>query len=163
MILIILIISFILEGIVSNLVPLNSLFIPLLSVVAIFSVYPLFDSDKKKYLITSFIYGLLYDIVYTNCLFVNSFVFFLTALVITMIYNYVTVNKFNYIFINTLILLFYKTVSYIVLCLFKYLEFNEYTFIKGLYSCLIINIIYGLILYFVIVFIAKKYRLKIMR
>ena len=69
----ILLISFMLDSIVSNLVPLHSLFTPLFSLVSLIVVYPFFYGDKKKFLIYSGIYGFLYDIVYTNTIFVNTF------------------------------------------------------------------------------------------
>ena len=72
MIVAILLISFAIESIVSNLIPLNSIFIPLFSIVSLVVVYPLFNGDKNKFLIYSFIFGLLYDIVYTNTIFVYT-------------------------------------------------------------------------------------------
>ena len=47
MIVLVLLISFILEGIVSNLVPAASLFIPLFSVTALLVIYPLFNDNKN--------------------------------------------------------------------------------------------------------------------
>lgn len=160
MIVAILLISFAIESIVSNLIPLNSIFIPLFSIVSLVVVYPLFNGDKNKFLIYSFIFGLLYDIVYTNTIFVNTFSFLLTALIIILIYNYITINKINFSLVNILVILFYQSITYLLLCLVNYTKFNETTFFKGLYSSLILNIIYGLILYIITLFIAKKYKIR---
>lgn len=160
MIILILLISFVLDSIVSNLVPLHSLFTPLFSIVSLIVVYPFFYGDKKKFLIYSGIYGFLYDIVYTNTIFVNTFAFVLVSLVIALIYNYITVNKINFSFINALIILFYQSINYLLLCLVNYTNFNENTFFMGLYSSLILNIIYGLILYILTLFIVKKYKIR---
>ena len=160
MIILILLISFMLDSIVSNLVPLHSLFTPLFSIVSLIVVYPFFYGDKNKFLIYSGIYGFLYDIVYTNTIFVNTFTFVLVSLVIALIYNYITVNKINFSFINALIILFYQSTNYLLLCLVNYTNFNENTFFIGLYSSLILNIIYGLILYMITLFIVKKYKIR---
>lgn len=160
MIVAILLISFALEGMISNLIPLNSIFVPLFSIVSLVVTYPLFNGDKNKFLIYSGVFGLLYDIVYTNTVFVNTFTFVLTSLIIILIYNYITVNKINFSLINILVILFYQSVSYLLLCLVNYTIFNENTFFKGLYSSLILNIIYGIILYIITLFLAKKYKIR---
>lgn len=162
MIIAILLISFALEGIFSNLISLTSLFIPLFSLVSLVVTYPLFDDDKNKFLIYSGIFGFFYDIVYTNTPFVNTFTFVLTALIIILIYNYITVNKINFSLINVLVILFYQIVSYLLLCLVNYTNFNENTFFKGLYSCLILNILYGIIVCLLTSFLAKKFKVRYM-
>ena len=65
MIVAVLLISFILEGIISNVIPLDSLFIPMFSVVALLVTYPLFNDNKIKFLIYSGSLGLLYDLTYS--------------------------------------------------------------------------------------------------
>ena len=150
MIVIILLISFFLEGIISNLIPSSSLFIPLFSVVALLVLYPNFNDNKIKYYIYSGVLGLLYDLVYTNTPFINTFSFLITAFIITLICKFITVNKLNLILIVIFTLLFHETVNYLLLCIFRYRIFNNMTLIEGLYSSLIINVIYGYILYIIV-------------
>lgn len=150
MIVIVLLISFMLDGIISNLIPLSSLFIPLFSVVALLVLYPNFHNNKIKYLIYSGSLGLLYDLVYTTTPFINTFSFLITALIITIICKFITVNKLNLILIILFVILFHETITYLLLCLFQYRIFNNMTLIEGLYSSLIINVIYGYILYIIV-------------
>ena len=160
MIVVVLLISFILEGIVSNLVPVNSLFIPLFSIVSLLVTYPLFNDNRIKYLIYSGTLGLLYDLVYTSTPFINTFTFVITALIITFICRYITINKLNLIFIIIFVLLFNQTINYLLICLFRYRIFNSNTLIEGLYSSLILNVIYSYILYIIIEIINKKRKYK---
>lgn len=160
MIVAVLLISFILEGIVSNLVPTSSLFIPLFSIVSLLVTYPLFNENKIKYLIYSGTLGLLYDLVYTNTPFINTFTLIITALVITFICKFITINKLNLILIILFVLLFNQTINYLLLCLFRYRIFNNATLLEGLYSSLILNVVYSYILYVVIEIINKKRKYK---
>ena len=160
MIVAVLLISFILEGIISNLVPTSSLFIPLFSIVSLLVTYPLFNENKIKYLIYSGTLGLLYDLVYTNTPFINTFTLIITALVITFICKFITINKLNLILIILFVLLFNQTINYLLLCLFRYRIFNNATLLEGLYSSLILNVVYSYILYVVIEIINKKRKYK---
>jgi len=78
------IISLLLDGILNNLLPfINlSLFTPLLTLISIIIIYPLYIKKKKEYLLTIFITGIIYDLLYTNQLFLNGVVFFIIGLII---------------------------------------------------------------------------------
>ena len=80
---IILIISFILDGVLTNFLPYGveniSLFTPLLTIVALVVIYNFFYHEEKKYYILSFIVGILYDLFYTNLLFLDGLLFLLIA------------------------------------------------------------------------------------
>ena len=160
MIVVVLLISFILEGIVSNLVPLNSLFIPLFTITALLVTYSLFNDNKIKYLIYAGSLGLLYDLVYTNTPFINTFTFLITALIIVFICRFITINKLNLILIIIFAILFNQTINYLLLCLFRYRVFNNNTLLEGLYSSLIFNIIYSYIVYIIVEIICKKNKYK---
>lgn len=156
MISLILIISFVLEGVFSNLVSSNSILFPLFTIVSLATIYPLFNKDKKMfYAYTAFV-GVMYDIVYTNTPFINTFSYLITAYMICLIYEYITVSKFNIILISIIVILFHQTVLYLLLCLFKYTTFNEVTLLTNLYSSLIVNVIYSFILFFIVQHIKKK-------
>ena len=155
----ILLISFMLEGICSNLLS-TTIFLPLFSIISLVIVYPYFKDNKNKFFVYAASLGLLYDIVYTNCPFVNTFSFFITALMIYLIYEYITVSKFNVTIINVITILFHQTVSYIILCLFSNTIFNEGTFFTILYSSVLANVIYGFVLYMIVLYLDKNHKLK---
>lgn len=160
MIIAIFLISFALDGIMSNIFPIYSIFASLFTIVSLLIMYPYFNSDKTKFIVSAILLGLFYDIVYTNSLFINTFSFLLIAFIIMLIYNYITINKLNIIFINILIILSFQVISYILLCITGYTKFNDETLITGLYSCLISNVIYGYLLYFITLFLSKKYKIR---
>ena len=160
MIVAVLLISFILEGIISNVIPLDSLFIPMFSAVALLVTYPLFNDNKIKFLIYSGSLGLLYDLTYTTTPFINTFTFLITALIITLICKVITLNKLNLILIVIFTVLFHETVTYLLLCLFRYRIFNDMTLITGLYSSIISNVIYSYIVYIIIEIICKNNKRK---
>lgn len=134
--------SFLLDGILSNYI--NNL---LLTITAITII-----SSKKNYYKTSFLYGLLYDIAYTNTLFINGILF--------MIIVFIT-KKINYYFTNNIIsntitiltnIIFYRISIYIILVLSKTVSFNIVTLFESIYLS-IFNLIYG---YFIYILIKRK-------
>ena len=71
---IVMLISFVLDGVFSNI--LKAPFLPLFSIVSLV-VMENYKKSEKNYLINCSILGLLYDLVYTNTLFLNSLYFLL--------------------------------------------------------------------------------------
>ena len=62
---IIVLISFILEGIISKYIPMNTvLFESFFTVISLIIIYPYFHNEEKKYFTLAFFTGLFYDIVY---------------------------------------------------------------------------------------------------
>lgn len=155
-------ISFILEGIFTNIVSMNSIFIPLFTITSLVMLFPYFNDkrDNLNYIVISAIAGLFYDIVYTNSLFVNTFAFTLCSLLVIFINKYVTSNLFNRSCINIVIIIIYRIFTFFALCLFQYIHFNENILLKGIYSSIIANIIFGIIIYIVFNKIGKKLNLK---
>ena len=51
--------------------------------------------------------------------------------------------------INIIIIISFKFIAYLLLFIFGFINFNYNILIKGIYSSLILNIIYGLFLYFI--------------
>lgn len=156
------IISFLLEGIFTKFINLNSLFIPLFTITSLVILFAYFNNKDKyfSYFITSIIFGFLYDIFYTNSLFINTFAFALNSLVIIFINNYLSPSLLSKIGINIITIVFYRITTYFMLCLYGYINFNENILLKGIYSSIIVNLIYGIILYFICNFCAKKLNIK---
>ena len=155
MIYIIIIFSFLFESIMSNIVNMNSLFVPLFTLVSLSLVYPYFKKKYNNFIIVCGIVGLLYDIIFTNSLFINTISFILLSFLI--IYNY-KLFKYNILFsnlFNIILIACYRFISYILLVIIGYTKFNFYNLINGIYTSLIINIIYGVIIYIIIKKLAK--------
>ena len=96
MISLIIIISFILDWIINNIVNYQynnlSLFTPLLTIVCIFLIYPLFKKKKNNYFIVLFIIGIIYDLLFTNLIIVNRFLFLLIGYITKYIYDNYELN-----------------------------------------------------------------------
>ena len=81
---IIIVISLLFDGLLTNYLPylVNDLsyFTPLFTVVSIFIIYPFYRKNNKKYFITVFLLGFIYDLFYTNLLFYNAVIFLINNL-----------------------------------------------------------------------------------
>ena len=81
MIYLILVISFLLDNLISFFLNTNLLFNPLLSLVSLIIIFRYYHrKDENKYLITSFVLGLVYDIVCTDTVFLNAGIYLLLSL-----------------------------------------------------------------------------------
>ena len=160
MIIAIIIISFFLEGIFTNLISIHSLLIPLFTVTSLTILYPYFNSNNLKFVSISAIVGFFYDIIYTDSLFVNTLSFAIISIAIIIIYNYINMNWININILNIVVVILYKIVSYFILSLVGYLKFSSAVMIRGIYQSIIVNVLYGLIIYFVTYKVGKQLNLK---
>lgn len=149
MISIILIVSLLLESAFSNLLPINSIFIPLFVVTSFTILYPYFKKNKFNFIIVCMIMGLMYDIVFSNSLFVNVIAFSLVGIILMICYNYVKYNIYTANIINLIILISYRIITYIILLSINYIAFNNKVFLSGIYSSILMNIIYGIVLFYI--------------
>ena len=159
---IIVIISLFLDGILSNYLPylVNnlSLFTPLCTLVAIFIIYPFFKKKEKKYLISVFIIGIIYDLFYTNLLFFNAVLFFIIGLITIYFYKIYEMNFLRLLFYIILVIICYEVLTASILLIFNMVPITFYKIIYKISHSLIINIIYGELLYFIIKIIPEKYK-----
>ena len=98
---IIIAISIILDGVLSNFLPYTvnalSLFTPMLTVVSIFIIYPFYTKKEKYYYLMAIITGIIYDLFYTNMLFYNAVIFLILAIITKYINKNFEVNYLNII------------------------------------------------------------------
>lgn len=128
-------ISFLLDGIFSLFL---SNLIPLFTLTSITLKSKEISQDKLiKY---SLIFGLLYDITYTNTIGLNALIFFLLVLLMFCYY------KKNIYFLNTFIIVIYLTSTYFLLSFFSITHFNILSLLFVLIKGIITNNIYLLIL-----------------
>ena len=73
---IILLFSFLLDGILLSCVDMNTVCCPLITLSSLVIIYPFFSEKKKNYFIISGALGFFYDICYSNILFFNVLCFF---------------------------------------------------------------------------------------
>ena len=144
---IILIISLLLECAISNIISLNSIFNPLFLITSLSLIYPYFKKDTTKYLIICSTSGLIYDIVFYNSIFLNTISFFILGLIVILLNKYLSKNILNIVLITIISIILYRLISYILLILIGYTNFNLLVLFKCIYTSLVINIIYGIMLY----------------
>ena len=156
------IISLILEVILSNFLPyLNNnltLFTPMFSVVSLFFIYSFFKKDKYRYFIFSFIFGMIYDLFFTNLLFFNGILFLGMAFLITLLYENLEINFLNIVLEIIIIITVYELLTVFIILIFNLVPVTPLKVLYKISHSLIINIIYGEILYFIIRYLPKKYR-----
>lgn len=159
MIPIVIVLSFFLEIMFSNIVTFSSLFIPLFLIVSLVLMYPYFKS-KLYFIIVCAICGLIYDLGFLNTAFINTLCFTATGLMIMLIHSYMNYNLVSTNIVNIIIIVFYRIISYLLLCLTAYTNFHITTLFRGIYSSLIINIIYGITVYLLLNLICKRFNIK---
>lgn len=137
------IVSFFLDGLLSNY--LSFPFFLTLTSIIFYSNF-LNEDTFIKY---SLVIGILYDITYTNTLFLNGILFFLIALFLKTIDRRYKNKLSFFLLLNGLIHLIYVMTIYLLLILFRYLTFDAFILIKGLVESILIDTIYFLILYFI--------------
>lgn len=159
---IILLISIVLDGILSNFLPFLvndlSLFTPMLTVIAIFMIYPFFRKKEKKYFITIFIVGMIYDLLYTNLVFFNGVLFLIIGFISLEIYKNFEISYLKLIIYLILIISAYEILTGIILLVFNMVPVTLYKVLYKITHSLILNIIYGELIYLIINLIPKKYR-----
>ena len=153
--------SFFLEATCSLYVPITTPFFALLfTFVSIFlggnSFY-----RRKDYYIYCFCTGLFYDI-FTNTLFMHAILFCILGYLFQKSLSWFSDKWYNFLLILLIMIVLYRSFSYIVLLLTGYLSFDIMVFLRTLAASFIPNLLYGLLLYELDYLIHKKHltRLK---
>lgn len=146
----IVIVSFILDNIVSNFLNYNSIFNPLFTLLSLVLIYPSFNKRSNNCYIYVFILGFIYDVAITNTLFLNAFIFILLAYFIKLIFNKIPYNYLSVLIITLCSIIYYRVITYAVLIILNYLDFNLFYLFKSIYTSILLNIIYISILYLII-------------
>lgn len=159
MIVLISIFSFLLDGILSRYILPTSLFLPLFTIVSLVIIYPYFNNNNLKYFRYVAIIGLLYDITYLNTLFFNFFIFVIIGFVVGL-FNYLLSNNLcTSIIMSIITIILYRIINYLFVVIFKNYSFDFMDLLESLYSSLILNIIYCIIIYIITELYSKKHKI----
>lgn len=163
---IILIISFLLDGIMSYYLTSNTTFVSIFStiytVIALVIIYKFF-SNEKKYLFFCVLFGLLFDITYTNTFIFNAFLFFIIGINIILLNTKLANNIFNNTIFSLISIFLYYILSNIILIFINYTSFNTYLLFKILINSILMTIIYSLICTIIVDKLNKKFNFKIVK
>lgn len=120
------------------------------SLITIVMIYPFFMRSKKGYIVLLVVSSVVYDLLYTNVLFLHTVIYFCIYLVLDN--NLKGMNMFGVIKCYVLYLLFLFSLFYST----KYITDLFYVF-RLLKSCLLLNSIYVIFIYLIF---RNKYKLK---
>lgn len=152
--------SFFLESIFSNFISMSStLFLPLFTIVSLVIIYPFFKKEISTYYKTAAILGLFYDIVFTDTVIVNFFLFLIVAWAIDKMNYMLSNNYLNVGIMSLLSVVLYRILSYFVLVIIGYFPFSIFALEKGITSSIILNVIYGVFMYGIADHFAHKYHI----
>lgn len=135
------IISFLLEILISTFLNQNSYFLPL------FTFFTTMEEsnkikDVKRSLLFSFFIGLIYDIVMTNTYFLNATIFLTISWVIKKYNKYVDKNQITFLLYFLLQLFLYRLLTYLTLIIIQYKTLSIMLFIKSILSSIFLNILF---------------------
>ena len=141
---ILVLISLILDGIVSVYTN-NTILIPLFTLTSLVYIYKYYEKKENIYFLIALLIGILYDSLYTDIILLNSLVFLFLAVIIKILNIYLS-HKLSSTIVKLLaIIILYRITTYLILVLFNYIDFNFIYLFKSIYSSVLINIIYLII------------------
>ena len=155
----ILVISFLLEGIISNFVSINGFFAPLFTLTALIIIYPLFD-EAAEYYKYALVTGFIYDLFYTDTIVFHAIIFYFMAFLISRLNLVLSDNYVNVLVIIAICILIYRIITYSFLVLVSSVSFDFIALIFSILKSLMINLIYSVIIFFVVKKLQKKYKYK---
>ena len=157
------IISFLLDSIISNLIPFNlidpSWFKTIYSIISLVILYNYFD-NQKKYLSIVIILGIFFDIVYTNTFILNVIVFLIIYLILSRLDYVITTNIFTINLKSIVCISLYHILTYIILLLSNYNNYSIKLLGLILLRSIIMTIIYTSISYLLMNKIYDNKRIK---
>lgn len=160
---ILLIISFLFEGFISNYISSSladfSMFSTLYTLITFVVIYPYFYNEKKYYILL-IIFSFLIDITYTNTFPLNVVLFITISLIIKFI-NYILPENILMCNIMTMCSVFlYHILSYSILTIINYDTYPLSLLFKICFNSIIMTIIYTTIIYLIIKFLYTKFDIK---
>lgn len=156
--------SFFLDAFLSMYIPISvsnyNILVPMFTIISLIIIYPYFKDNQKNYLITCLVFGLLYDITFTNTLGLNLALFFGLGYLIIFMDGGLSNNLFSLIIKMLVIIFLYDILTYIILLLLNYIDYGILTLIIKIGKSLILNTVYLISTYFITNIISKKFHIK---
>ncbi len=158
-----LVISFIMEGLFSTIVPMDSLFCPLFTIVCLISIYPYFKKYDQNYWKTCIVVGFCYDIIYTNTVLVYAGLFLAIGYFASILYRFFPHRVWNHMFLIFLSLTGYRVIGFLLLVITGVISFSATRLIDSIVSSLIVNLIYCIFLYGILEILRKQKKITLQR
>ena len=153
-------ISLILDGILTNYLPFLpnnlSLFTPLLTITSLVLIYPFYRKQEKNYYITLFITGIIYDLFYTNLLFFHAVIFLILGVIIKWIYKNYEITPIRIVIYISIIIICYEFLEGFILYIFQIVPVSIEKILYKIKHSLIINLVWGEVIYGILSIYIKK-------
>jgi rod shape-determining protein MreD len=151
MIIILIGISLILDGVLTNYLPYLpnnlSLFTPLLTITSLFFIYRFYRKQEKKYYFILGIIGIIYDLFYTNLLLFHAVIFIFLGVIIKQIYKNYEITSIRIIIYIIIMITIYEFSTGFILFIFQLVPITIEKIIYKIIHSLILNIIWAEVLY----------------
>ena len=156
------IISLILDGVLTNFLPFLegnlSLFTPLCTVISLFFYYPFFRKEKKKFYISVFLLGIIYDLCFTNLLFWNAILFLILALISQALYKNYGMGPLKIILYSAILVIVYESLNALIILVFGLVPISFPKLLYKITHTYLLNVIYMEIIYIILKLLPKKYK-----
>lgn len=138
------ILSFLLDIILSIFIPINTNFFNYFFVISSLIIISELIEDKTVYYFFVSLISIIYDLFFTSRVGFNLIVFLLCSIFIKN-YNIYFKSKNKIIkYISFFVL--YRLISYFILILTNYYSFNIFSLLKSIYSSILLNLIYVMLI-----------------
>lgn len=135
-----------------------SLLNPMLTIVSLIIIYPLYRKKEKTYFTIIFIAGIIYDLLYTNLLFYDAIIFLLFGLIIRKIYKDLDVRHIKLSLYIILLIILYELIMAMFILIFNLVPITLPKLLYKITHSILLNIIYGEALYEIIKRLPYKYK-----
>jgi len=153
MIYITIIASFILESVFTNFITTDlsniSFFMPFFTIISIILIGSYTKNNNSYYLI-AFLTGLIYDIAYTDTLLLNAIIFLTIAIITSMFNRHFNQSVIFNVFLSFGLLIYYQTITLALLSITGNAGFHILTITMIFITSISANIIYCIILHFIL-------------
>ena len=161
---IVMIISFLSDAFLSKYISIfpfcSSYFIPMFTIISLIIIYPYFNNENKGYFRLCFIFGMLYDIVFTNTFGLNITLFLFIGYMISVFDITFSASFFTMILKTFLVIVLFDFFNYSILLLLQYFHYNVYDLLFKILKSIPLNLIYITILYFTTEYLSKKHNIR---
>jgi len=157
-------ISLLLDALLSGYIPIfinnNNLFIPMFTVISLIIIFPYFNNDEFSYLKVCALFGLIYDVLFTNTLGLNIVLFIILGFIINFLDGTLSNSLISIIIKMLVVIIIFDSLTYLILLMLDYINYGILVLLKKILKSLTLNFIYFVILHFFTNIIAKKYRIR---
>ena len=148
MIYIVLLSSFLLDDILLCTVSPHTVLQPLCTLLSLVIIYPYFRQSKKFYYSIAFLLGALYDISYTNTLFLHALLFLGVSYLVHTIFHYIAIDFMNTYVVGMTIIWLYRTVLAVFFVLLGMSMWQWSIYFQSIVSSILWNSLYLAVFYF---------------